>query len=97
ADVDNFIARTRSNLNDQRAVQVALKAKSVARKVEQAIINGDSTVDTNSFDGLKTLCTSGTSGATGGQTIEVGTSGGALTLALMRASAVASLRAINNS
>lgn len=83
ADVDNFIARTRSNINDQRAVQTALKAKSVARKVEQGIINGSDAVDTNSFDGLHELVTSGASYATGGQTIEVGTSGGALTLALI--------------
>ena len=76
ADVDNFIQRSRSNLNDQRAIQTALKAKSVARKFEDGFITGDTTVDSNSFDGLRTLCTAG-------QTLEVGTSGGALTLALV--------------
>ena len=83
ADVDNFIQRTRSNIQDQRAIQTALKAKSVARQWEQTMITGDVTVDTNSFSGLKKLCTSGASGATGGQTLEVGTSGGALTLTLI--------------
>src|SRR5258706_13781358 len=34
ADVDNFIERTRSNIQDQRAIQPALKAKSVARSFE---------------------------------------------------------------
>src|SRR3954452_15423749 len=32
ADVDNFIQRTRSTINDQRAIQTHLKAKDVARK-----------------------------------------------------------------
>src|SRR3990167_7826092 len=41
ADVDNFIQRTRGNVNDQRAIQTALKAKSVARKFEQTAITGD--------------------------------------------------------
>src|SRR4029078_9458137 len=41
ADVDNFLQRTRSNLNDQRAVQIALKAKSVARQFETTFIQGD--------------------------------------------------------
>src|SRR6266480_1151672 len=50
ADADNFIARVRSNIQDQRAVQTALKSKSVARKWEQTMITGDSSVDTNSFD-----------------------------------------------
>ena len=70
ADVDNFIARVRSNIQDQRAVQTAFKAKSVARKFEQAFIYGDSSVDANAFDGIWKLTTAG-------QTI----TGGALSLA----------------
>lgn len=82
ADVDNFIQRTRSGANDQRAVQTALKAKAVARKFEQTFISGDGT--SNSFSGLKYLLTPSTgSPATSGQVLEVGTSGGALTLALL--------------
>ena len=42
ADVDNFIQRARSNMNDQRAIQTMLKAKDVARKWEQTVITGDS-------------------------------------------------------
>ena len=76
ADVDNFIQRTRSTIQDQRAIQTQLKAKSVARKFEQTFIAGDVTVDTDSFDGLRRLSTSA-------QTLEVGTSGGALTLTLV--------------
>src|SRR6266487_4954146 len=47
ADVDSFIQRTRSNLNDQRAIQTHLKAKDVARKWEQTVISGDTSVDPN--------------------------------------------------
>ena len=76
ADVDNFIQRTRSDVNDQRAVQTALKAKDVARKWEQTMITGSVASDANSFDGLRTLVPAG-------QTITPGTNGGALTLGLM--------------
>src|SRR5439155_20097943 len=76
ADVDNFIARVRSNIQDQRAVQTQLKAKSVARKWEQTMITGDSSVDTNSFDGLRTLVPAA-------QRVSAGTNGGPLTLDLM--------------
>ena len=52
ADVDNFIQRVRSNIQDQRAVQTAMKAKSVARAFEDSFIYGDTAADPNSFDGL---------------------------------------------
>jgi hypothetical protein len=74
ADVDNFIQRTRSNIQDQRAIQTALKAKSVARKFEDTFIIGDVGVDSNSFDGLRVL-------AVAAQEITMGVNGGALTLA----------------
>jgi hypothetical protein len=74
ADVDNFIQRTRSNIQDQRAVQTQLRAKSVARKFEDTFITGDVSVDTNSFDGLRIL-------AVAAQEITMGANGGALTLA----------------
>src|SRR5262245_33970519 len=55
ADVDAFVQRTRSNLTDQRAVQTQLKAKAVAQKWQQTVINGDTSTDPNAFDGLRTL------------------------------------------
>ncbi len=76
ADVDNFIQRTRSNLQDQRAIQVQLKAKSVARKFEETFITGDTAVDANSFDGLRKQVAAG-------QTITVSANGGPLTLSLL--------------
>lgn len=53
ADVDTFIVQTRGNLNDQRAVQTAMKVKAASYKYQDAFINGDTAVDANSFDGLK--------------------------------------------
>lgn len=76
ADVDNFIQRTRSNLQDQRAIQTQLKAKSVARKFEDTFITGDIGVDANSFDGIRKQTAAG-------QTLTVATNGGPLTLALL--------------
>ncbi len=76
ADVDNFLQRTRSVLQDQRAIQVQLKAKSVSHKFEETFVAGDTGVDLNAFDGLRALSTSA-------QTITPGANGGALTLALV--------------
>jgi hypothetical protein len=68
ADVDRFIVQTRGNVNDQRAVQTALKAKSVAFKWQDGFFNGDVAVDANSFDGLKKRLT-------GAQVIAAGANG----------------------
>lgn len=76
ADVDNFIQRTRSDINDQRAIQTQLKAKDVARKFEDTFITGDVAVDANSFDGIRKL-------AVAGQTLSAGTNGGPITLSLV--------------
>ena len=53
AEVNGLIQATRSGINDQTAVQVASKAKSVARKFMDCMINGDGTGD--SFQGLLAL------------------------------------------
>jgi HK97 family phage major capsid protein len=76
ADVDNFIQRTRSSIQDQRAIQTQLRAKSVARKFEQTFIYGDTSGDANAFDGLGIL-------APAAQELTAGANGGALTLALL--------------
>jgi len=68
ADVDTFIAQTRSNLNDQRAIQTRMKVKSATYKFQDAFINGDVAVDANSFDGLKKRLT-------GAQVIDAATNG----------------------
>jgi hypothetical protein len=76
ADVDRFIQRTRSNRADQVATQTRLKAKAAAIKFTEAFFEGDSGVDANSFDGLKTRLT-------GTQVLTAGAAGAALTLSMM--------------
>ncbi|MDR6117266.1 hypothetical protein QE370_000450 [Aeromicrobium sp. SORGH_AS981] len=53
ADVDRFIVKTRGNLNDQRATQLAMKIKASSYKFQDTFINGDITVDPKGFDGLR--------------------------------------------
>jgi hypothetical protein len=68
ADVDRFIVKTRGNLNDQRATQTRLKVKAASYKFQDTFFNGDITVDSKSFDGLKKRLV-------GGQVISAGTNG----------------------
>jgi len=53
ADVDKFVVQTRGDVNDQRAVQTALKVKALSYQFQNAFFNGDTAVDSLSFDGLK--------------------------------------------
>lgn len=68
ADVDRFIVQTRGNLNDQRAIQTRMKVKAASYKFQDTFFNGDVSVDTKSFDGLKKRLT-------GAQVIDYGTNG----------------------
>jgi hypothetical protein len=74
ADIDNFLLTTRSNVQDLQAAIVRLRAKAVQTKFEDTFVNGDTAVDTKSFDGIDKL-------TTGGQAISMGTNGATLTLA----------------
>lgn len=74
ADVDNYLARTRNNVQDLEAAVVALKAKAVQQQFDDTFINGDTGIDANAFDGLDVLCAAG-------QTVSMGTNGASLTLA----------------
>ena len=53
AEVDHFEMTTMTNPNDQQAIQIAGKAKSIGRKFQDTLINGNISVLPNSFDGLK--------------------------------------------
>lgn len=53
AEVNGLIQATRSNITDQKAIQIASKAKSIGRKYQDAMINGDGTGDT--FEGVLSL------------------------------------------
>ena len=73
ADVDQFLAQTRSNIQDLEAEVLQLKAKAVANLFDDTFINGDEGSDPNSFDGLAAHVTAG-------QTVSMGTNGAVLTL-----------------
>jgi hypothetical protein len=68
ADVDRFIVQTRGDVNDQRAVQTAMKVKAASYLFQDTFFNGDVSVDADSFDGLKKRLT-------GAQVISTGTNG----------------------
>ena len=53
AEVNNLIQATRSNYTDQKAVQIASKAKSLGRQYQSTLVSGDGTAD--SFEGLLAL------------------------------------------
>lgn len=55
AEIDHFEMVTMSDENDQEAVQVAGKAKSIGRQFQNKMINGDSVATPNEFDGLAKL------------------------------------------
>lgn len=73
-DVDRFIAKTRSNINDQRAIQTQLKTKAMARFFDKNFIDGDVAVNAKGFDGLNKLTTN---------VVNAGTNGNVLTLAML--------------
>ena len=46
-------------MQDLEAAVIRLKAKAVQQKFEDTFVNGDTTVDTKSFDGIDKLTTGG--------------------------------------
>lgn len=72
-DVDKFLNETMSDTESQLGTQIALKAKAMARKFQDAVVNSDSVANPKAFDGLKALVDPG-------QVIPMGANGGALTL-----------------
>ncbi|MFU9046344.1 major capsid protein [Acinetobacter tibetensis] len=73
-DIDKFLDSTMGDTNSQMAIQVAKKAKGVARQFHQTLATGDTATTPKSFDGIAKLVTAE-------QTISMGPDGGALTLA----------------
>ena len=72
ADVDQYLATTRNNVQDLEAAVVELKAKAVRQEFEDVFVNGDGSA--NKFTGIK-------SAIIAGQTVSMGANGAALTLA----------------
>jgi hypothetical protein len=75
-DVDRFLAQTRGNINDLRAIQTEMKSKALALEWTKTFFKGDSATNANQFDGLEKRLA-------GKQVIEAGTNGGALTLTML--------------
>lgn len=75
-DVDKFLSETMSDTENQLGVQIALKAKAMARTYQNSVVNGDSGTNSKEFDGLRALVTSA-------QTISAGADGGSLTLSAL--------------
>jgi len=55
ADVDRFLAQTRSNVQDLEAAVLEQKAKAVAHEFEDEFVYGNVAVDAKGFDGLHVL------------------------------------------
>jgi hypothetical protein len=55
ADVDEFLALTRSNEQDLRAEVIAMKTKAVARQFQDSFIYGEAAVDPKAFDGVHVI------------------------------------------
>lgn len=75
-DVDNFLQEVESDTNDQMAIQIAKKAKAVARKYHLALATGNATTNPKEFDGISQLVTAP-------QTVTAGVNGAALTLDML--------------
>jgi hypothetical protein len=73
ADVDDFLKTTRSNIQDLEAAVVQLKANAVQRLFDDTFVNGDTSVNAKSFDGIDKLTIAG-------QAVSMGANGGTLTL-----------------
>ena len=75
-DVDRFIVQTRSNVNDQRAIQTEMKAKALALAWTDTFFNGDVGTNAKAFDGLKKRIGSP-------QTVTAGANGATLTISML--------------
>jgi hypothetical protein len=86
-DVDKFLAATMGDSNDQMAIQIASKAKAVAREFHKTMATGNSGVNPKQFDGLPTLAAAAQAfAATAGGSQEVvagAVAGGAMTLTML--------------
>lgn len=78
-DLDKFLTSTTSDANDQLGIQLAAKAKGLARKFRKTLVIGSNATNPKEFDGLEVLV-----GANGtSQNIVVGANGAALTMSML--------------
>uniref|UniRef100_A0A6H1Z8R9 Putative capsid protein n=1 Tax=viral metagenome TaxID=1070528 RepID=A0A6H1Z8R9_9ZZZZ len=55
ADVDEFLRKTRSNIQNLKAIVTDLKSKAISRTFEEYFIYGSTTTNAKAFNGLHTL------------------------------------------
>ena len=75
-DTDRFLKATMGDTNNQKAAQLAAKAKIIRSKFQNCLINGNSSTNTKQFDGLATMVSSG-------QTLTAGGNGATLTFDML--------------
>ena len=78
ADVDDYIKKTRSNIQDIEAAIIELTAKAIRHELEDKFIYGDHTNFPNQFDGIRLLIKTTVASD---QVIAMGATGATLTLA----------------
>ncbi len=72
--IDRFLINAMGNLNDMKAAQYNMKARAMGFKFSENFFEGDSSVDVNSFDGIRKRLV-------GDQKVLMGANGATLTLA----------------
>jgi hypothetical protein len=75
-DVDKFLQSTMGDTNPQKAIQIAQKAKGLARKFRRTLAIGDNGTNNKEFDGIKQLLPAG-------QAISAGDNGNAITFSML--------------
>lgn len=75
-DVDKFLDTTMDDTNSQRAIQIAKKAKGLARKFRRTLAIGDTGVNAKEFDGVVSLVDAG-------QQIIAGANGAGVTMTML--------------
>lgn len=75
-DVDKFLMATMGDHNNQLAIQIAAKAKGIARQFRRNLALGDSAANALSFDGISKYVVTG-------QTISAGATGNALSMSML--------------
>lgn len=73
-DVDKFLDGTMDDHNNQKAEQLAAKAKGIGRKFKRTLVIGDNGTNAKEFDGINQIVTDT------GREVEASANGGALTL-----------------
>ena len=77
SDVDKFIVKTRSNVNNVRSVYDGMKVKALSLSITKTFFDGDSTANPKEFDGVNKRL------AGGSQEVAAGTNGAQLTQAML--------------